>query len=113
MTKREHKATRSVGMLEGRAQVECLNCNTTQRADEDGDIQLQPCHADDCSAMLCANCEQFICDHCGLAHCMEHANVDANGVKVCDACREAAEEDEAQVDCYCAGDHCNCGRVRK
>ena len=116
MTAREQRAQRITHATHSSLTIECLHCQCKQSVDRDedggGEIDQQPCHADDCAVMLCKKCNQFICEHCGLAHCSEHANTDSDSVKVCDVCKAELMEEEAHVDCYCAGDHCDCGRGR-
>lgn len=58
----------------------CVNCHTSHTftgaqlsQDHELCIEMVPCHADDCLAMLCPECPQFVCDCCGLAHCEAHA----------------------------------------
>lgn len=61
----------------------CPHCQTTQRVeverDDEGNgyamLETTPCHADDCTRKLCANCPQFVCDCCGLTHCLEHRSM--------------------------------------
>lgn len=48
-------------------------------------MEMIPCHADDCLAMLCEECHQFICDGCGLIHCLSH-RIQYSGLDLCPVC---------------------------
>lgn len=73
MSQREENGQRWKGLT-----ATCINCETSHTftrqhvRGDDADIEMEPCHADNCTAMLCPNCPQFSCDGCGLAHCEAH-----------------------------------------
>ena len=85
----------------------CINCETShtftgEQLNRDHELCLEmiPCHADDCLAMLCENCPQFFCDGCGLAHCEKHAVTSQAGdltVKFCAPCHKIQQDAEAET----------------
>ena len=82
----------------------CSHCHTdrtftaAQVRRGDDVVLAVPCHAPDCHAQLCANCEQFICDGCGLAHCVEH-RIRYAEMALCPTCmREVAEADASDME---------------
>jgi hypothetical protein len=92
------------------ASYDCPLCGTTTTGleverDEDGayvDPELAPCNDDHCTAKLCPSCPQFVCDGCGLTHCLDHAVLVDEGTKtqlqVCPVCAivsTLSEPDEA------------------
>ncbi len=90
-TPREAESQKFIGAVNRQiGVVVCLTCESHQTVDLDEDggaaIDQTPCHADDCTAMLCTNCPQFTCDGCGLAHCASHVAIESDGVKLCSVC---------------------------
>jgi hypothetical protein len=88
----------------------CTHCLTDHRFTPeqtrrgDGDVDLVPCHADSCTAMLCPDCPQFVCGGCELPHCLEH-RIEYSGLSLCPVCMaEAAAVDAADLELASQGD---------
>ncbi len=86
--------------------VTCNHCETSKTFSRhdvkmgDDMLSQEPCHADDCAVMLCAECPQFCCDGCGLAHCQKHAVTSQAGdltVKFCAPCHKIQQDAEAET----------------
>lgn len=82
----------------------CEHCqaiheNVPIQCDEDGpyaEPETEICHADGCGVRLCSSCRRFICDGCGLVHCVEHRVVVA-GLDLCTCCMGAEIEEGARA----------------
>lgn len=81
----------------------CRNCETSHtftgaqlNRDHELCIEMIPCHADDCLAMLCENCPQFACDGCGLAHCEQHAHK-YDSLKLCPICWKGLQANDSDL----------------
>jgi hypothetical protein len=96
MSTRQTEAQNVISVSRVTVRIECLNCCTVHTLDRaDGmELEQQPCHADDCTAMLCKACDQFKCERCELAHCASHVKEFA-GMKLCPVCHRATVDEAA------------------
>jgi hypothetical protein len=81
----------------------CPHCESDHsvpvQVDEDGpygEIETEPCHHDECEVKLCSCCPQFVCDGCGLKHCLEHRTM-SQMLDLCPDC--AADIPEPECEC--------------
>lgn len=98
---RQKEAIKWSGCVHSTLTGTCKNCGASktftslQARRGDAYVEVQPCHADDCTKMLCENCKQFVCCGCGLAHCEEHKALTVSGEEFCEICARMMMADDA------------------
>lgn len=70
----------------------CPTCRSLHYVERGDELELEPCHDDECSARLCPTCTKFVCTCCGLAHCNDH-RVRISDEELCRVCVRALVED--------------------